>query len=178
MITQQTARVTHLWTREGFREDEWIYADSEDALASNGRFILPLRALLEIDVNERGLAGARLGLHMQPGEPLEEAAGLLDDVSLVALAFPSFADGRSFSKAELLRSRYGFKGPLRATGQVLVDQLPHMLRVGFDEFEIEDPVLIKRLEAGRIDGLPLFYQPSALASAQAGTYSWRRLPAG
>lgn len=178
MITQQKACVTRLWTRQGFREDEWIYAESGDALAGNGRFILSPRALLEIDPNERGLAGTRLGLHLQPDETLEEAAGLLGEVSLVALAFPSFGDGRSFSKAELLRSRHGFKGTLRATGQVLVDQLPHMLRVGFDEFEISDPVLIKRLEAGRIDGLPLFYQPSALASAQAGTYSWRRLPAG
>ena len=69
---------------------------------------------------------------------------LLDDLSLVALAFPAFNDGRSFSKAELLRSRHHFEGPIRATGQVLVDQLPHMLRLGFTEFEVSHPVLIKR----------------------------------
>ena len=60
----------------------------------------------------------------------------------MALAFPAFNDGRSFSKAELLRSRYGFTGAVRAVGQVLVDQLPHMLRLGFSEFEVTNPTLI------------------------------------
>ena len=65
---------------------------------------------------------------LQPGDQLEKIADLLDQLSLVALAFPAFSDGRSFSKAELLRSRHHFEGAVRATGQVLVDQLPHMLR--------------------------------------------------
>ena len=63
-----------------------------------------------------------------PATRSRQIVDLLDQLSLVALAFPAFSDGRSFSKAELLRSRYGFEGAVRATGQVLVDQLPHMLR--------------------------------------------------
>ncbi len=178
MTDQQTASATRLWTREGFREDEWSHAESADALVGNGRFIMPFRVFLDLDPDERNLAKERLGVQLQPGDALDPIVGLLGEVSLVALAFPSFSDGRSFSKAELLRSRHGFEGAVRATGQVLVDQLPHMLRVGFDEFEITNPVLLKRLEEGRTDGLPLFYQPSAVASTKAGTYSWRRLPAG
>ena len=114
---------------------------------------------------------------LQPGDRLDQIVDLLGDLSLVALAFPAFNDGRSFSKAELLRSRHRFDGALRATGQVLVDQLPHMLRVGFDEFEVSDPVLIRRLEKGDVSGIDLHYQPAATASANAGKYSWRRIRA-
>jgi uncharacterized protein (DUF934 family) len=64
---------------------------------------------------------------------------------------------------------------VRATGQVLVDQVPHMLRLGFDEFEISNPVLLKRLEEGRIGGLGLYYQPAAVPEPEGPKYSWRRV---
>ena len=67
---------------------------------------------------------------------------------------------------------------MRATGQVLIDQLPHMLRLGFDEFEVSHPVLITRLEAGDTGGLPLYYQPAAKPAAKGAGYSWRRQPIG
>jgi uncharacterized protein (DUF934 family) len=168
----------HLWTPQGFREDEWVHAESAEALAGNGRIILPLQVFLDLDPQERSLAKERLGVLLQPGDQLETITDLLGDLSLVALAFPAFTDGRSFSKAELLRSRHGFEGAVRAVGQVLVDQLPHMLRVGFDEFEVSNPVLRKRLEAGEKGGLPLYYQPAAKPAAATGKYSWRRTPAG
>ena len=123
---------TRLWTPTGFREDEWTHAESADALAGNGRFILPLQAFLGLDPEARKSARERIGVLLQPGDELDKIVGLLDQLSLVALAFPAFNDGRSFSKGELLRSRHHFEGAVRATGQVLVDQLPHMLRVGFD----------------------------------------------
>jgi len=163
-----------LWTPTGFREDEWTHAESAEALAGNGRFILPLPSFLVLDPQVRKSAKERLGVLLQPGDKLEAIVPLLDEVTLVALAFPAFNDGRSFSKAELLRSRHGFEGPIRATGQVLVDQLPHMLRLGFDEFEVSHPVLLKRLEEGRIGGLPVYYQPTAKAAPRGAKYSWRR----
>lgn len=168
------SQMPRLWTPTGFREDEWSHAGDAGALAGNGRFILPLQAFLDLDPQQRTSARERLGVLLQPGDKLDAIAGLLDDVSLVALAFPAFSDGRSFSKAELLRSRHGFSGPIRATGQVLIDQLPHMLRLGFDEFEVSHPVLIGRLEKGDVGGLGLYYQPTAKASAVPGQYSWRR----
>lgn len=167
-----------LWTPSGFRDDDWTHAGSADALAGNGRFILPLAAVLALDPPARKSAKERLGVLLQPGDKLDAVVALLDDLSLVALAFPAFNDGRSFSKAELLRSRHGFAGAVRATGQVLVDQLPHMLRVGFDEFEVSSPVLIGRLERGEAGGLGLYYQPAAATAARPGKYSWRRVRAG
>lgn len=163
-----------LWTPEGFREDDWAHAESAEALTGNGRFILPLAVFLGLDPEQRRSAKERLGVLLQPGDKLEAIVELLGELSLVALAFPAFSDGRSFSKAELLRSRYRFEGPIRAAGQVLADQLPHMLRLGFDEFEVSHPVLIKRLEKGELGGLGLYYQPAAKASARPGKYSWRR----
>ncbi|MEW9807415.1 DUF934 domain-containing protein [Mesorhizobium marinum] len=163
-----------LWTPGGFRDDEWTHAESGDALSGNGRFILPLAAVLALNPDARKSARERLGVLLQPGDKLDAIAGILDDLSLVALAFPAFNDGRSFSKAELLRSRHGFAGPIRATGQVLVDQLPHMLRLGFDEFEVSHPVLIRRLESGNAGGLGLYYQPTTSQAEKPGAYSWRR----
>jgi uncharacterized protein (DUF934 family) len=56
----------------------------------------------------------------------------LDGVHRIDLHFPKFTDGRAFSQALLLRRRAGFKGEIRATGDVLVDQLVQMQRSGFD----------------------------------------------
>jgi len=173
----ETAAQKRLWTPEGFREEEWTHAESAEALSGNGRFILPLQAFLDLDPEVRKSAKERLGVLLQPGDAVETIADLLDQLSLVALAFPAFSDGRSFSKAELLRSRHHFEGAIRATGQVLIDQLPHMLRLGFDEFEVSHPTLIARLEAGQTGGIPLYYQPTVKPAERGPKYSWRRVRA-
>ena len=59
------------------------------------------------------------------------AEGALDGVERVELQFPKFTDGRAFSQAVLLRRRHGFAGDIRATGDVLIDQLVQMHRSGF-----------------------------------------------
>ena len=56
----------------------------------------------------------------------------LEGVDRIDLTFPKFTDGRAFSQAFLLRRRLGFKGEIRATGDVLIDQLVQMQRSGFD----------------------------------------------
>ena len=55
----------------------------------------------------------------------------LDGITRIDLHFPSFADGRAFSQAFLLRRRRGYTGEIRATGDVLIDQLVQMQRTGF-----------------------------------------------
>ena len=73
------------------------------------------------------------------GQNVIELANDADPLSLelagvdrIDLSFPKFSDGRAFSQAFLLRRRLGFKGEIRATGDVLVDQLAQMERSGFD----------------------------------------------
>ncbi len=165
-----------LWTPAGFREDEWSHAEDAGALVGNSRVILPLDVLLGLDEAAVQAAGERLGVLLMPADPVEKIVGILERLSLIALAFPAFNDGRSFSKAELLRNRHGYEGAIRATGQILVDQLPHMLRVGFDQFEVSNSVLLRRLEEGRVGGLGFYYQPAAQAERNGPGYSWRRLP--
>ena len=55
----------------------------------------------------------------------------IDTIERIDLHFPHFTDGRAYSQAYLLRRRLGFKGDLRATGDVLIDQLIQMKRTGF-----------------------------------------------
>ena len=58
--------------------------------------------------------------------------------ALIALEFPKFRDGRAYSYARLLRERYGFKGELRAIGDVLHDHLFFMAQCGFDAFALRE----------------------------------------
>lgn len=57
----------------------------------------------------------------------------LSGVTVVELQFPKFADGRAFSQARLMRQRLGFAGDIRATGDVLIDQLQMLQRCGFTQ---------------------------------------------
>ena len=92
-----------------------------------GRWLIETEAL-----TARGRAWPRLS-----GEDrLEALAPHLERVERVALLFPTFADGRAYSLARLLRERHGFAGELRAVGEVLRDQLFYMWRCGFNAFEL------------------------------------------
>ena len=84
-----------------------------------------------------------LGVWLEAGEEIEEIVADLDHFQVIALNFPAFTDGRHCSSAYLLRNRYGYKGELRAIGDVLRDQLFSYQRVGFDAFALradKDPV--------------------------------------
>lgn len=78
----------------------------------------------------------KLGVWLDSDELVEDLAEDLSAFSLIALNFPTFTDGRSFSNARLLRERYGFTGEIRAVGDVLRDQLLMMHRCGFDAFAV------------------------------------------
>lgn len=171
-MTDQTE--PRLWTSDGFRDDEWQRVEELPADAGEGRYLLPLGEFLALGDNRRGELGDRLGVEIAPGEKLDDVLPHLASVGLVALAFPAFNDGRSFSKAELLRTRHGYAGPLRATGDVLADQLPHMIRTGFSEFAVSNPATLKRLEKGTLGGIRLHYQPTAKQAEKPQGYAWRR----
>ncbi|MBS0337706.1 MAG: DUF934 domain-containing protein [Proteobacteria bacterium] len=86
--------------------------------------------------------------------------GRLDRLSVIAIEFPQFTDGRGYTIARLLRERYGYKGELRAVGEVLRDNLFYLSRCGFDSFLVSDQ---SRLDDA-LEGLGDFsdgYQASA-----------------
>ena len=81
----------------------------------------------------------------------------LEGVSRVDLNFPKFTDGRAYSQAYLLRRRLGFKGELRATGDVLIDQLVQMERSGFDVAVLREDQNLDFAQA-QFDRFKSFYQ--------------------
>lgn len=81
----------------------------------------------------------------------------LEGVSRVDLNFPKFTDGRAYSQAYLLRRRLGFKGELRATGDVLIDQLVQMERTGFDVAVLREDQNLDFAQA-QFDRFKSFYQ--------------------
>jgi len=104
--------------------------------------------------------GNNLGVKLSSGELISEIADDLSHFGLVALDFQPYKDGRHFSTARLLRERHNFKGEIRATGNVLRDQLLYMQRVGFDAFELgpnQDP----EAALSAFHDLSTAYQPTA-----------------
>lgn len=77
-----------------------------------------------------------VGVWLAPGDEPGEIADDLANVTLVAVQFPKFADGRGYSTAFLLRTRHGWRGELRAFGDLGRDQLHELTRTGFDSFSL------------------------------------------
>jgi len=104
--------------------------------------------------------GTPLGIRLHSDQSPELVAADLEHFALVALEFPKFRDGRAYSYARLVRERYGFKGELRAVGDVLLEQLFFMLRTGFDAFELTsaDPLHDYRIA---LADFSVWYQPTA-----------------
>jgi uncharacterized protein (DUF934 family) len=132
--------------------DDAPIPDDVPVLVPGARFLADARELVVRD--------APLGVLWPNDRRVAELEPWLDNVSLVALGFPKFRDGRAYSQARLLRERYGFRGELRAAGEILRDQFQFLLRAGFDSFEVKKPA-DARVFAEATARFSVFYQPSA-----------------
>jgi uncharacterized protein (DUF934 family) len=159
-----------LWQNDAVAEDAWTHAETADG---EGHIILPLPAYAALTAGERKAGSNRLAVLLQPLESIESILEDLPHLSMVALAFPAFSNGTSHSKAALLRGKHGYKGDIRAVGDVLFDQIPLMIRNGFSSFEITNQPTVKQLQSGKSGGIPLYYQPAAKPANDAKSYTWR-----
>lgn len=75
-------------------------------------------------------------LTLEPADDPAAFAERLAGLRIVAVRFPKFADGRGYSIGRLLRERHGFRGELRAVGEVARDHLQLLAQCGFDAFEL------------------------------------------
>ena len=85
----------------------------------------------------------------------------LQDIDRIDLHFPKFTDGRAYSQAFLLRRRMGFQGEIRATGDVLIDQLVQMQRMGFTSAVLREGVDASAAQR-QFDRFAAFYQGDAV----------------
>lgn len=91
-------------------------------------------------------------VRIEAGEDARLLLPLLERLALVEIDFPVFGDGRGYSAAQILREA-GYQGELRASGDVLVDQIAYMRRCGFDAFAPNTPIDAKVMDEalGRYD---------------------------
>ena len=82
--------------------------------------------------------GVRVGVRLTAADDVDAITGDLIDIGVVALEFESFTEGRPYTQARLLRERYGFRGEIRAVGDVSRDRLAFMERCGFDAYELRE----------------------------------------
>ena len=118
--------------------DDWRFlgldpAGEGDTLPA-GRIVVPLATWKAH--REALLARREAGVWLAPAEDPAELAADVAGLPIVGVHFPKFTDGRGYSTAVLLRRRFGYRGELRAFGDVGRDQLFYLMRSGFDAFSL------------------------------------------
>ena len=126
-------------------QDRWTFlqaASGPDVFAAlrDRDVILPLPLILHDEEEARTQLG-RLGVWLDSHESIDTLSERVHDFPLIALNFPSFSDGRAYTSARLLRADLGYKGEIRAIGDVMRDQLAYMANCGFDAFQLRDDQL-------------------------------------
>ncbi len=120
-----------------FANDTFAVVEGEDAVPGAGGVILSL-ARYKAEGQDLLDAGRNVGVLLQPDEAVEDLVDDLASLSVIALSFPKFRDGRAYTSARLLRERFGYGGEIRAVGEVLREQASFFIRCGFDAFEPSD----------------------------------------
>jgi uncharacterized protein (DUF934 family) len=133
---------------------------ADDAPLPDGPALISLARLQVEPLSGRNM---ELGVVVPSTTPAAELAPLLDRVSLVAIEFPKFRDGRGFTIARTLRERHGYAGEIRAIGHLLPDQHSHALRCGFTTVTVADDADLGPWQAA-LTWFHTSYQPDATGS--------------
>jgi uncharacterized protein (DUF934 family) len=156
-------------------EDRFVRVLDEAPIPDGVPVLIPAARFLA-DANEIVAREAPTGILWPNNRRVADFAPHLDRLALVALAFPTFRDGRAYSQARLLRETYGFRGELRATGDILRDQFLFLLRAGFDAFEVKKDADADAF-AEAVKRYSVFYQPTGDGRLSAARARLRRAPA-
>lgn len=173
-IARPMADVEHnLWKNGAFIADPFSpWADAYDPATARYTHV-PLPVFLAN--REAVLANPHpLGLLVAPGDHVEQVEADLGRFASIAIEFPTFTDGRGYSTARLLSGRFGYRGEIRAVGDVLQDQIPLMRRCGVNSFLVTHGPTRKALADGRLPEMALFYQPVGVAEVPLGTRPFLR----
>jgi len=148
--------------REGKVDAEaaWPLLADDAPMPAEARVVVSLARWQQEALATQPLAAA-LGVKIPNTADVEQLWPILSPAGLICLDFPSFADGRAYSQARLLRDRYGYAGEIRATGAAVVaDQIHGMLRCGISSLELRaDQDVETCLQA--MHSFSAAYQPAA-----------------
>ncbi len=139
-------------------ENIWTYIPDDEPLGTESHIVLDLERFLS-ERQQQDISNRALAVRLAPADDPERLRPYLDELDLIEVDFPKYADGRGFSHAQLLRRRYGYRGELRAVGEVLRDQILYMHRSGFDTFSTTRADLSDVMAA--LDEFSLSYQKAA-----------------
>ena len=120
-----------VWLKNGLRDHDARVAQRDAPLPAGASAIPALATWLAGAPESRGSQ-----VWVGPDANVAALAPHLASLTLIALDMPKAADGRAYSQASLLRLRYGYRGELRAIGDVAIDQLGFLRRLGFDSAEL------------------------------------------
>lgn len=116
--------------------DDFVAVADDAQLPADGAVLVSAtRFLTEAETLTK--SNRQLGVVWPNNRDVVELKPWLDRLALIALVYPTYKDGRAHSQARRLREIYGYRGELRATGQVLRDQFTFLLRNGFDAFDVK-----------------------------------------
>lgn len=138
-------------------EQRWLSIEDEQPLPE-GDITVSAERWLRDKENLLSHEG-KIGLRIQGDTAIEALEGDLNHFGLIVLEFPKYTDGQNFSLARILRRRFHFKGELRASGDILADQLFYLKRVGIDSFEIDEARV--QFAKQSLNELSVRYQTSA-----------------
>lgn len=140
-------------------DDHWRHLGEDEAVPVKGPITVSLGRWRKAEpgLRDRDPAAGPIGLRLPNTVAPPEIADDLKRFSLIVLNFPKFTDGRAYSQARLLRTRYGYTGELRADGDVLRDQLLFMKRCGFNSFVVAERA-VKEDWAKAFSEFDVFYQ--------------------
>jgi uncharacterized protein (DUF934 family) len=125
-----------LFREDGMVKDPWHKLADDEPVPAEGPVLVNFARWREARAALLACRGP-IGVALANTDPVETLTSDVCRIDLITLHFPKFSDGRAYTQARLLRGRMGYGGELRATGNVLQDQLHFMLRCGFDSFESE-----------------------------------------
>ena len=153
--------------------DPWTVLSDEAPVPGDGPILISW-ARWQSEAAVLANRNAPIGVRVRNSDAVEALAPFVGRFELIALEFPKFTDGRAYSQARLLRERLGYAGELRATGAVLRDQLPFLLRCGFDSFESDQAGFGEALARARML-FSVVYQPVGDGRVTAGELRLRQL---
>ncbi|MEM8798612.1 MAG: DUF934 domain-containing protein [Pseudomonadota bacterium] len=142
---------------------EWqaLSADDTDvsALDANAHVIVPFGAVDALFSKVKAVT-TWVGVVLEPADDVVALETLLGDIEIILLTFPKFSDGRAYSQARILRDRFGYRGEIRAVGDILVDQVGFMVRCGFDSMVLA-PGVSDGAVARAVERYSLVYQSAS-----------------